>query len=130
MYWDPTPTPTPGTSISSGKPRVKKGAPSLVTFHQHQDHISQDGQGCSQDQDREEEGTDGVYVLVFWLQEKGKAELGLNNTSASLLPSHPALCRGEGLSLWDGHKAYPGPASQFIPFAKEQAEQITVQDKA
>lgn len=77
MCWDSNPTPTPGTSIEQ-ESQEQNGSPSPVTFHQHQGHVSQDGQGCPQDQDGEEEGADGVYVLVLWLQEKGKAELGFN----------------------------------------------------
>lgn len=73
----------------------------------------------------------GSTYLYSGYRKKGRQSWGwTTNTSASLLPSHPALCQGEGLYLWDGHKPYPGPASQFIPFAKGQAGQIRVQDKA
>lgn len=84
----------------SWRAKSSKGAPSPVTFHQHQDHVSQDSQGCPQDQDGEEEGADGVYVLVLWLQEKGKAELGSNTEHLSFRsPFPPSTVSGEGLSL-------------------------------
>ena len=42
------------------------------TFHQDDDNIPHDGEGCAQDKYGEQEGADGVSNLIFWLKEKKK----------------------------------------------------------
>ena len=59
----------------------------------------------------------GSINLYSGYKEKGEAELGGHaNTSAFLLPSHPAVSQGEGLFLRGGNKLPPDPASQFSTF--------------
>lgn len=129
-----TPLPSPPKPVRAEEPRAKGERQVQVTFHQHQDHISQDGQGCPQDQDGEEEGADGVYILVLWLQREGKAELGLIAQHLGLpLPSRPALHQREGCSRVVSTiltLSLPPSSPPFILCPEEWAGQITAQGKA
>lgn len=45
-----------------------------LTFHQDNKNILHDGDGGAQDKYGEQEGTDGVSHLIFWLKETNNTE--------------------------------------------------------
>lgn len=61
-----------GCSVLPEQPLHPLPCPPL-TFHEHSEDVSEDSEGGAKDEDREEEGTDGVCDLALGLQRAGAA---------------------------------------------------------
>lgn len=58
-------------SCAHPAPGVSHPSHSLLTFHEDPEDVSEDGDGGAKDEDREEEGADGVCDLALGLQRAG-----------------------------------------------------------
>ena len=83
----------------------------VPTLHEDEEDVTEDGQCCPQHQCREEEGADGIHILVLGLKGVGEGE-------APLAPQIPVGTSREGTRSLPSHPcAWPGLAEATVPMS-------------